>query len=99
MGKFSFQEDVSYEPDEPDGEYPWRFRKLNSEETQVVHADTIDDAWKGIRYYKGDEWKEWVLVGRDDFIRASGRVLEVSVQFAKRNKSLVEKWDEADEDD
>lgn len=95
MPNFSIN-NISHEPDKPEGDELWLFRRIGTRETQLVPADTVDEAWKGIRFFKDGDWYAWVLVGREDIVDEDDDPAEVSAQFKQRNRVKVEKWEEAD---
>ena len=89
-----------HEPDEPtDGRYTFVFEKLGeSDERREIPADGYAGAWKGIRYYEKEEWREWKLLGFKHLVEGERPVYEnqVSLHFTQANRDLVEKWDEND---
>jgi hypothetical protein len=78
MSKFDFHAAV-----EPEHEY--LFRRIGSEETTTVAADTVDDAWKAIEDERED-WKAWMLIHRKDIAESLSRErpLEVSSDYGRR---------------
>lgn len=97
MPDFSIS-DISHEPDKPQGDSLWLFRKIGSDETQFVPADTPNEAWRGIRYFKDDEWLTWALIGHDEHVGEDDDPMEVAVNFAARD-SVTNHWDENDEEE
>jgi len=85
-----------YEPDEPSGNIEWLFRHAGNDGSMTVPGNSQDEAWKAVRYHEGENWFEWMLVGRAKSNEPEDRIREVSAQFKHRNKSLVEKWEEND---
>lgn len=102
MPDFSISDKADHEPSEPtDGRYTFVFERLgDSDERREIPADGFHGAWKGIRYYEGEEWHEWMLLGFKDLIEQERPVYEnqVSLTFAQANSTLVERWDDNDEE-
>jgi hypothetical protein len=105
---YSFQEDIdNYEPD---GEYEFLFQRLGEEEnTRTVEADTSPDAYRVLHSEVGEQWKNWLCLGRKDILeykveehdrfdtlreaRCSTTGLH-PLDFKEANGRTVERWEE-----
>lgn len=95
MPEFTF-DDHDLEPDKPSGDDLYLFRRLGIDETQLVPADDRPSAWKGIRYFKDEDWIAWALIGREDIVEEDDDPTMVSAEFAAYHQGLTDKWDEND---
>jgi len=109
---YSFQEDMCEV--EQSGEYEFLFHYIDGgrgDKTRTVEADSAQEAYRNLHYDVGDEWNEWVCLGRKDILEYKIDVHEYDsvldarcsttglhpVDFASTNESTVERWEKEDE--
>lgn len=106
---FEFQKD-SLKPDgEPDGDRTFIFRKFGTGEYEEYDADTMREAWDGVYYNHGTEWKEWMCIGRADIVRYQEEVTDKErhnivsstpgshpIEFAAMYPDTVQVWEDID---
>lgn len=101
MPDFSISDKADHEPDKPtDGKYTFVFERLGDEDgRREIPADGFGGAWKGLRYYEGEDWHKWILRGFKEHLERERPIYEnqVSLTFAQANPGLVERWEENDE--
>lgn len=98
MPTFSFEQDA-HEPDAPAGEHTFVFERLGGDERREIPADTVPDAWKGLRYHEGEEWRAWRLCGYKDLLDREPPITldQVAYHFALTHPDVVATWLDNDE--
>lgn len=107
---YSFQEGM--DEYEPEGEYEYLFHRVGDEddETLTIEGDSSQDAYRNLHHEVGNEWNEWICLGRKDIIEYKMEVHDYEkaknarcsttglhpVDFASANESTVDRWEDED---
>lgn len=102
---FDFED---HEPDEyPDGDTAHIFKRFGESTYEIYHADTLREAWDGIRLDYDDEWKHWMCIGTGNTVAYNIEELDEEpenvvygvpgahpVQFAALYPNTAQEWED-----